>query len=193
MLKHTGRSVWWRRDSTKPARRAGLYDVRPRRAKLVYLFLAIAALARLSTAQSTLALTFGFYSNLADVGQTGNWFGGTATGGTAPYSFALSGSVPPGVGRSASGANVTVTGTPTSVANYAFTVTVTDSRGFTASKGLDLDVLQDVPTLHPFPPLRHCRLILFPDSSGLRWIPKRRLRQYLHVVVLRVAPPGINL
>lgn len=49
----------------------------------------------------------------------------TATGGSAPYSFSrASGSLPPGLSLSTSGA---LTGTPTTAGSYSFTVLVTDS------------------------------------------------------------------
>jgi hypothetical protein len=51
----------------------------------------------------------------------------TASGGTAPYSFAISsGSLPPGLTLSSNG---TLSGTSNVIGNYAFTVTVTDAAG----------------------------------------------------------------
>ncbi|WP_422403825.1 putative Ig domain-containing protein [Pseudomonas sp. GZD-209] len=56
----------------------------------------------------------------------------TASGGTAPYSFAVtSGAVPSGLSLSASGV---LSGTPTSAGPYSFTVTATDSLAFSASQ-----------------------------------------------------------
>lgn len=56
----------------------------------------------------------------------------TASGGTAPYSFTLvSGSLPPGLSLSTSGA---LTGTPTSAGSFTFTVRATDSAGCFGSR-----------------------------------------------------------
>jgi uncharacterized repeat protein (TIGR03803 family) len=54
----------------------------------------------------------------------------TASGGSAPYTFAASGSLPPGVSLSASGV---LSGTPTAAGAYTFQVTATDSNGCTGS------------------------------------------------------------
>ena len=52
----------------------------------------------------------------------------SATGGTAPYAFTVTGGTfPPGLNLATNGA---LTGTPTTVGQYAFTVTVTDKYGF---------------------------------------------------------------
>jgi uncharacterized protein (TIGR03437 family) len=146
LLRHPGRSVCrW------PGARQG---------KLVFFFLALIALAGPISAASALTLNFTFYSNIADVNVslTGNEFLGTASGGTPPYkSFTLSASAPPGMVLSqsgASGANVATVGTPSSVADYSFTITVTDSAGATfTSSTLNLDVLSDVQikTTSPLP------------------------------------------
>jgi large repetitive protein len=104
-------------------------------------------MARLGAAAAPpLTLTFNFTSDLADVGVSlvDNEFEGTASGGVPPYSFSTSGSVPPGVSLSPSGGTVIVLGVPSSVADYGFTVIVTDSARATASVGLNLDVLADV-------------------------------------------------
>ncbi|MBI3365189.1 MAG: putative Ig domain-containing protein, partial [Ignavibacteriae bacterium] len=56
----------------------------------------------------------------------------TATGGTAPYGFAiLSGPLPGGLTLLSSGA---ITGTPTTVGTFSFTVNATDVQGCTGSK-----------------------------------------------------------
>jgi hypothetical protein len=62
----------------------------------------------------------------------------TATGGTAPYTWALTtGSLPTGLTLDA--ATGAVTGTPTVKGNVRFTVTVTDANGF--AKALDVPVV----------------------------------------------------
>lgn len=60
-----------------------------------------------------------------------------ATGGRAPYAFAISGALPAGVGFNAAGL---LSGTPTEGGNFAFSVTVTDALQNQASKGYTLNV-----------------------------------------------------
>jgi hypothetical protein len=56
----------------------------------------------------------------------------TASGGTAPYTFAVSaGALPPGVSLSSGGA---LSGTPSADGTYSFTVTVTDDLGYTGTR-----------------------------------------------------------
>lgn len=67
----------------------------------------------------------------------------SATGGTAPYSFALvSGALPAGIVFSSGGA---FSGTPTHAGSFAVTVRVTDSNGVTNQQGLVL--VTGAPTL----------------------------------------------
>ncbi|MBB2488233.1 putative Ig domain-containing protein, partial [Mitsuaria sp. WAJ17] len=62
----------------------------------------------------------------------------TASGGTAPYSYAVTaGALPAGVSLSAGG---TLSGTPTAGGSFAFTVTATDAGGFTGSRAYSLSV-----------------------------------------------------
>ncbi|HNJ43007.1 MAG TPA: putative Ig domain-containing protein, partial [Acidobacteriota bacterium] len=62
----------------------------------------------------------------------------SVTGGVGPYTFGLkSGTVPPGIELSPDGI---VTGTPTVVGNYLFTIRITDSRGCFVDKVLNLVV-----------------------------------------------------
>ena len=52
----------------------------------------------------------------------------TATNGSAPYTFTVTGTLPPGLTGTTSGANFTITGTPTAICNAcAFSVQLTDS------------------------------------------------------------------
>jgi hypothetical protein len=63
----------------------------------------------------------------------------TATGGTAPYSFAVTaGSLPAGLSLSASGS---LSGTPSAAGTSAFTVTATDSKGSAGSQAYTLVVV----------------------------------------------------
>src|SRR5690606_16282714 len=59
-----------------------------------------------------------------------------ASGGTAPYTWSVTGSLPGGL--SLDGATGLISGTPTAVGSFSFTVEVTDQNGFTADAGLDI-------------------------------------------------------
>lgn len=72
----------------------------------------------------------------------------TASGGTAPYIFAVtSDTLPPGLTLAANG---TLSGTPTGAGSFAFTVTATDHAGATGSRTYILVV----PPPNPLPPPR---------------------------------------
>jgi hypothetical protein len=76
---------------------------------------------------------------LAD-GTVGTAYTGTvtATGGTGPYTYAVtSGTLPAGLSLSSGGA---VSGTPTTAATSAFTVTATDANGDTGSRAYSVTV-----------------------------------------------------
>ena len=71
----------------------------------------------------------------------------TASGGTGPYSFViLSGSLPPGLTLSASGA---LTGTPTASGSFGFTVAATDTKGCTGTRGYAIAVSCPLITISP--------------------------------------------
>jgi uncharacterized protein (TIGR03437 family) len=72
----------------------------------------------------------------------------SASGGTPPYSFAITGSAPPGLGLSSAGA---LAGTPTSIGSFNFGVQVTDKLGFTASMSYALTVAAGTPLLQVSP------------------------------------------
>ena len=73
-----------------------------------------------------------------------------ATGGTAPYNFAVtSGQLPQGVNLNASSGNVS--GTPSGPGNFNFGVTVSDSKGDSKQQSLEINVAQP-PTPTPPPP-----------------------------------------
>ncbi len=63
----------------------------------------------------------------------------TASGGTAPYTYALTGTVPPGLVWDA--ATATLSGTPTWVGAYDFTIEATDDNGCTGSESYTLESL----------------------------------------------------
>jgi hypothetical protein len=73
-----------------------------------------------------------------------------ATGGTAPYIWSVSsGSLPPGLALSPSGILV---GTPTAAGSHTFTVQISDTNSFTATKEFTLTVIQiTIDTPSPLP------------------------------------------
>ncbi|MBI4811174.1 MAG: putative Ig domain-containing protein, partial [Ignavibacteriales bacterium] len=72
----------------------------------------------------------------------------TATGGTSPYSFAItSGSLPDGLTLSSTGV---LSGIPTTVGSFGFTITATDNQGCTESKGYTLSIDCPMITVQPF-------------------------------------------
>ncbi len=67
----------------------------------------------------------------------------TATGGTAPYGYAVTaGALPPGITLSSGGA---LSGTPTASGAFNFTVTVTDNSSLTASSAYSIPVAAPAP------------------------------------------------
>jgi large repetitive protein len=82
-------------------------------------------------------------------GTTGSAYSQTLTGsgGTGPYTFAVTaGSLPPGLSLAAGG---TLSGTPTSVGSYSFTVTATDSLNATGSQAFSVTVSPAVVDIQP--------------------------------------------
>ena len=75
----------------------------------------------------------------------------TASGGTAPYSFAVvSGHLPQGVTLADS--TGAVSGTPTTSGNFSFAVSVSDSKGLTKEQGLQVTVAAATSGGSPAPP-----------------------------------------
>lgn len=71
----------------------------------------------------------------------------SASGGSAPYSYAvIAGALPGGTGLSAAGV---LSGTATATGNFGFTVRATDAGGFTSDKVYNLQVVS--PTIVPGP------------------------------------------
>ncbi len=71
----------------------------------------------------------------------------TASGGTAPYTFVLAGTLPPGLAPSTTQTTLTISGTPTTVGCFPFTVTVTDANGCSTSITYTICVATGGPTL----------------------------------------------
>ena len=61
----------------------------------------------------------------------------TATGGAPPYTWSMSGSLPPGLTFNSAGG---ISGTPTSSGSYSVVVQVTDAQGNTATQSLSIQV-----------------------------------------------------
>src|SRR5262249_53086043 len=71
----------------------------------------------------------------------------TASGGTAPYTFAVTaGALPAGLMLASDG---TITGTPTAAGTFTFTLTATDADSFTGSQGYSLTVDPPIVPLQP--------------------------------------------
>jgi hypothetical protein len=71
----------------------------------------------------------------------------SASGGTAPYAFAVSGgTLPPGLALSSSGV---LSGSPTAAGSYTFAVSATDNLGNTGSNGYQVQVTALTVTLAP--------------------------------------------
>jgi PKD repeat protein len=68
----------------------------------------------------------------------------TASGGTGPYTFAASGSLPPGLTLSPTGA---LSGTPTESGSFSFTVTATDVNGCAVSQDYSVMVTDAPPAI----------------------------------------------
>jgi large repetitive protein len=69
-----------------------------------------------------------------------------ASGGIAPYTYSLTGSLPPGMSLSSSG---TLSGTPTASGTFNFSVTATDHNGVTGTQPYTLPIATPTITLLP--------------------------------------------
>ena len=82
-----------------------------------------------------------------------------ATGGVPPYRFTPGGSFPPGL----TFANATLSGTPSAVGDFNFSVTVGDSAGTVFTKGFTLTVKA------PGPPTLSLGGTLLPGKVGVEY------------------------
>jgi hypothetical protein len=81
----------------------------------------------------------------------------TGSGGTGPYTFAVTaGALPPGLALSSAGV---LSGTPTSSGNYAFTATATDSLSVAGSQAYNLSISPATLTITP--------TTLYPGERGI--------------------------
>ena len=71
----------------------------------------------------------------------------TASGGTAPYTFTITGSLPPGLSSTTTATTLTISGIPTTAGCFPFTVTVTDANGCSTSITYTICVAVGGPTL----------------------------------------------
>jgi hypothetical protein len=71
----------------------------------------------------------------------------TAGGGTPPYTFVITGPLPPGLLPTTTGATLTISGTPTTVGCFPFTITATDANGCSSSVDYTICVAVGGPTL----------------------------------------------
>jgi uncharacterized protein (TIGR03437 family) len=103
----------------------------------------------------------------------------SASGGIAPYTFAVtSGALPPGLTVSGNGA---VSGIPTTAGTSTFTVTATDSRGVTSDASLQI-------VIRPFSPdlILSAGSLAFPLSTGSTGLPGAQNVQVQSTDVTRV-------
>jgi outer membrane autotransporter protein len=110
----------------------------------------------------------------------------SASGGTAPYSYAVtSGSLPPGL--SLSGA--TISGTPNQAGGYTATITVTDNVGTTGTKSYTANV--PIPTIAiAAPPTANLNAAY---SYDLNANTSGALASYTYVLLSGSLPPGLSL
>ena len=98
------------------------------------------------------AVSLNIAANLPGATQGSAYAGSlTASGGTAPYNFAVtSGQMPQGVNLDATSGNVS--GTPSGTGNFNFGVTVSDSKGDSKQQPLQINVAQSQAPSSPPPP-----------------------------------------
>jgi len=95
----------------------------------------------------------------------------SASGGTAPYTYSLSGTLPNGLSfNPATGA---ITGTPTTLGIFNFTITATDSGGCPGNRAYAI-VIAVAATSTPIPTLSEWGLVILTMLMGLVALRYRR-------------------
>jgi hypothetical protein len=95
----------------------------------------------------------------------------TASGGTAPYSWAVTqGSLPPGITLSTGGV---LSGTPTLAGNFGFTIDAIDATACVGARDYSLTVLAPVPALPPM----WMALLVVATIALVSWSVTRRALQ----------------
>ncbi|WP_027678726.1 putative Ig domain-containing protein [Ralstonia sp. UNC404CL21Col] len=111
----------------------------------------------------------------------------TATNGTAPYAYAISaGALPAGMALSSAGV---LSGTPTAVGAFNFTITATDANSFTASRAYSLIV--GAPTLALNPATVPGATLNTPYSQTL--VASGGTAPYTYALASGALPAGISL
>jgi hypothetical protein len=112
----------------------------------------------------------------------------TATGGTAPYSFAVtSGSLPGGLSLASSGE---LTGTPNTSGSFNFTITATDVNGCTGSRSYTL-IVNICPTITVNPASLPSGLVGASYSQTV--VATGGVTPYIYSVSSGTLPPGLTL
>ncbi len=110
-----------------------------------------------------------------------------ATGGTAPYSWAVTaGGLPGGLSLSTSGV---ISGTPSAAGTFSFTVTLTDADGVTATKALTLTVISGLTITTPSPlPTGEVNVVYSETLAASGGVAP-----YSWIVTAGALPPGLTL
>src|SRR5262249_46355700 len=113
----------------------------------------------------------------------------TASGGTAPYTFALTGTLPAGLSFSA--ATATLSGTPTPSGSFPIAATATDANGCTGNRSYTLVINCPTITVNP------AGSTLPPGTAGLPYSQTFTANggsgPYIFSLSAGTLPPGLTL
>ncbi len=111
----------------------------------------------------------------------------TATGGTAPYSYAITaGTLPPGLTLGSSGA---LAGTPTAGGTFNFSITGSDANGFTGSRAYSLTIAAPSLTLSPTTLAAATRNIAYSQTVST----EGGIAPYSYAITAGALPAGVTL